>query len=83
MGAELYKADRTFRDDVDGCSEILKLDLGIDLPAALFAEPGADETRRPAICKRPARAAGALRDRVRTGAAMDAMGRAARIDDRP
>jgi phthiocerol/phenolphthiocerol synthesis type-I polyketide synthase E len=41
MGLELYQHERAFREQIDICSEILKLEIGLDLRDLLY--PKADE----------------------------------------
>ncbi len=43
MGVELYRAEPAFKEEVDGCAEFLRPQLGMDLRRALF--PGVEETK--------------------------------------
>ncbi|HKX32882.1 MAG TPA: type I polyketide synthase, partial [Blastocatellia bacterium] len=52
MGLDLYRAEPTFRQEVDRCCEILKADLGDDLRDTLYPEPNALEEASRRI-KRP------------------------------
>ncbi len=40
MGFELYKGERTFREQIDCCSELLQPQLGLDLRTVLYPKPG-------------------------------------------
>ena len=43
MGLELYRTQRVFREQVDGCAETLKPHIGFDLRDVLYPRPGKDE----------------------------------------
>src|SRR4030095_10758422 len=46
MGLGLYQTEKTFRREVDRCSEILKAEIGYDLRACLYPTSGEEEARR-------------------------------------
>jgi len=43
MAAELYRAESSFREEVDACAEVLSPQLGLDLRFVLYPEPGQSE----------------------------------------
>jgi len=49
MGADLYREEPAFRDQVDRCAELLEPELGRDLRELLFPEPGTEEAADEAL----------------------------------
>ena len=44
MGAELYRTEKTFREEVDSCAELLKPILQTDIRKVMFPEAGTEKT---------------------------------------
>ena len=49
MGAELYKHEAVFREEVDRCAEILRPQLGFDLREVLFAEDASERLKQTVV----------------------------------
>ena len=45
MGRELYEHERTFREQVDHCSQLLQRDLGVNLRELLYPDSNSDEAK--------------------------------------